>query len=50
MPYAIADLQTLDPGAVTRLKSVGIRTTDKLLECAKDPKGRKLLAASTGFD
>jgi hypothetical protein len=50
MPYAIADLQTLDPAAVTRLKSVGIRTTDKLLECAKDPKGRKLLAASTGFD
>jgi hypothetical protein len=50
MPYAIADLQTLDPSAVARLKSVGIRTTDKLLECAKDPKGRKQLATRTGFD
>ena len=50
MSYAIADLQSLDPAAIAKLKSVGIRTSDKLLECAKDPKGRKLLAARTGFD
>ncbi len=50
MSYSIADLQTVDPAAVARLKSVGIRTTDKLLECAKDPKGRKLLASRIGFD
>jgi len=50
MSYAIADLQSLGPDAVAQLKSVGIRTTDKLLERAKDPKGRKLLAARTGFD
>jgi Domain of unknown function (DUF4332) len=50
MSYAIADLQTLDPAAVSRLKAVGIRTTAKLLDCAKDPKGRKHLAERTGFD
>jgi hypothetical protein len=50
MSYAIADLQTLDPAAVAKLRSVGIRTSDKLLECAKDPKGRKLLAARIGYD
>lgn len=50
MSYAIADLQTLDSAAVARLKSVGIRTTGKLLELAKSPKDRKLLAARTGFD
>ena len=50
MSYAIADLQTLDSAAVAKLKSVGIRTTGKLLELAKSPKDRKLLAARTGFD
>ena len=50
MTYAIADLQSLDPAAVAQLKSAGIRTTARLLETAKDPKGRKLLAAQTGFD
>jgi hypothetical protein len=50
MSYAIADLQTLDPAAVAKLKSMGIRTTSKLLELAKDPKGRKLLAARIGCD
>jgi predicted flap endonuclease-1-like 5' DNA nuclease len=50
MSYAIADLQTLDPAAVAQLKAVGIRTTAKLLDRAKDPKGRKQLAERTGFD
>jgi Domain of unknown function (DUF4332) len=50
MTYAIADLQSLDTAAVAKLRSVGIRTSIKLLECAKDPKGRKLLSAKTGFD
>lgn len=50
MPYAIADLQTLDAAVVAKLKSVGIRTSEKLLEYAKDPKGRKLLSMRTGFD
>jgi|SRR5712691_11844806 len=50
MSYAIADLENIDPGVVAMLKSVGIRTTARLLEAAKDPKGRKRLAAKTGLD
>ncbi len=33
-----------------RLKAVGIRTTDRLLNAAKGPKERKLLAEKTGLD
>jgi hypothetical protein len=33
----------------TKLKSVGIRTTDALLESAQSVKGRKALAAKTGI-
>ena len=50
MSYAIADLEKIDPGVVATLKSVGIRTTTRLLEAAKDPKGRKQLAGKTGLD
>jgi hypothetical protein len=47
--YSIADLQRIPVGVAAKLKSVGIRTTDKFLEQAKDPKGRKDLAEKTGF-
>src|SRR5262249_3420263 len=40
----------IDADGAEALKSVGIRTTEKLLEAAKSPKGRKLLAAETGLD
>src|SRR6267142_593908 len=50
MSYAIADLENIDLGVVATLKSVGIRTTARLLEAAKDPKGGKRLAAKTGLD
>jgi predicted flap endonuclease-1-like 5' DNA nuclease len=49
MTYAIADLAAIDPEAVASLKKVGIRTTARLLEFAKDAKGRKLLAEKTGI-
>jgi hypothetical protein len=45
-------LNSLD-GAVSdiaNLRSAGIRTTAALLEAAKTPKGRKLLAEKTGID
>jgi hypothetical protein len=42
--YSIAELDPLHPGIATKLRSFGIRTTTKLLEAAKDPKGRKSLA------
>jgi predicted flap endonuclease-1-like 5' DNA nuclease len=50
MSYSIADLQSIDPGMIAAFKSAGIRTTDRLLDAAKDPKGRKQLAAKTGLD
>jgi predicted flap endonuclease-1-like 5' DNA nuclease len=50
MSYSIADLQSIDPGIAAALKTAGIRTTGRLLEAAKDPKGRKRLAEKTGLD
>ncbi len=50
MTYSIADLHSFDAGIAAALKSAGIRTTSRLLEAAKDPKGRKRLAAKTGLE
>ena len=47
--YCIAELDSLQPGIAIKLRSFGIRTTSKLLEAAKDPKGRKSLAERTGL-
>jgi predicted flap endonuclease-1-like 5' DNA nuclease len=50
MSYPISDIEGIEPEVAGKLKSVGIRTTAKLLEAAKNPKGRKGLSARTGFD
>ena len=50
MPYPIKEIDGLDAEELRKLKSLGIRTTDRLLEEARTPKGRSLLAAKTGFD
>jgi predicted flap endonuclease-1-like 5' DNA nuclease len=50
MSYPIADLEGIAPGAAVTLKSVGIRTTGRLLELAKRPRDRKLLADKTGIE
>ena len=50
MPRSIKDLKTIGAIVTASLKSAGIRSTDKLLRAAKDPKGRKALAAKTGLD
>jgi hypothetical protein len=50
MSYPIADLEGIAPGVAAMLKSVGIRTTRKLLETAKNPRGRKALAEKTSLD
>jgi predicted flap endonuclease-1-like 5' DNA nuclease len=50
MPYALADLDGIGAENVDRLRALGIRTTDKLLDVAKDPKGRQRLADQTGID
>ena len=49
MTYAIADLTVIEPEAAASLKKAGIRTTAKLLENAKDAKGRRKLAEKTGL-
>jgi hypothetical protein len=50
MSYPIADLKTIGPDVAESFKSAGIRSTARLLEVAKDPRGRKALAAKTGLD
>jgi predicted flap endonuclease-1-like 5' DNA nuclease len=49
MSYSIDELDAVQPGIAHKLKSFGIRTTEKLLELAKDTKGRKELATRTGL-
>jgi predicted flap endonuclease-1-like 5' DNA nuclease len=48
--YPITVIEGVDPDAAKALKSVGIRTTEKLLEAAKSPEGRRLLAVKTELD
>ena len=50
MSYPIEDLKTIGPDVAASFKSIGIRSTERLLEAAKDPKGRRLLADKTGID
>jgi hypothetical protein len=47
MSYPITAIEDIGAAEAQALKSVGIRTTEKLLEAAKSPKGRRLLAART---
>jgi hypothetical protein len=49
MTYPISEIDGLPSYAASKLKSLGIRTTDRLLEAARTVKGRKMLAAKTGF-
>ncbi len=50
MSYPIRDIDGIDEKTAKALKKMGIRTTAAFLEAAKDLKGRKTLAASTGLD
>ena len=50
MSYPITDIEGIDGEAAAVLKSVGIRSTGRLLEVARTVKGRKMLAMKTGFD
>ena len=49
MSYPITDIEGVDSDVATILKSVGIRSTNRLLEAARTVKGRKTLAEKTGF-
>jgi len=48
--YPIMAIEGIGPVMAEKLKAVGIRTTAKLLEAAKNVKGRKELAAKIGVD
>src|SRR5580692_4468680 len=50
MTYPIADLDGIGPNLTVKLKSVGIRTTEKLLDATKSLKGRKCLAEKINAD
>ena len=50
MSYPITDIEGIDAETAAVLKSVGIRSTGRLLELANTMKGRKLLAEKTGID
>jgi hypothetical protein len=49
MTYPLTDIDGIDGEIAAILKSVGIRSTGRLLETARTVKGRKLLAAKTGL-
>jgi predicted RecB family nuclease len=50
MSYPITDIDGIDGETAARLKSVGIRSTERLLETARTLRGRKRLAEQTKLD
>jgi hypothetical protein len=50
MTYSLSSIDGIDDAAAAALKSAGVRTAEKLLEAAKDIRGRKALAAKTGIE
>jgi predicted flap endonuclease-1-like 5' DNA nuclease len=50
MTYSLFSIDGIGDEMAKKLKAVGIRTSDKLLEAAKDVKGRKALAHQIGVD
>jgi predicted RecB family nuclease len=49
MTYPISEIEGMTAFAASKLKALGIRTTDALLEAARTVKGRKALATKTGI-
>jgi len=49
MTYPISEIEGLSAFSATKLKALGIRTTDALLEAASTVKGRKALSSKTGI-
>jgi predicted RecB family nuclease len=47
MSYSLSEIEGLSDECAAKLKSLGIRTTDALLEAARTAKGRKELSAKT---
>ena len=49
MTYPISEIDGLTAFAASKLKSLGIRTTEGLLEATRTVKGRKTIAAKSGI-
>ena len=49
MTYPLTDIDGIDGEAAVIFKSVGIRSTGRLLEVARTVRGRRMLAVKTGF-
>ncbi len=49
MTYPLSEIDGLTVNAAAKLKSLGIRTAEALLEAARTVKGRKAIAAKTGI-
>src|ERR1700744_6427940 len=49
MTYPISEIDGLTAFTASKLKALGIRTTDALLEATRTVKGRKALSAKTGI-
>jgi predicted flap endonuclease-1-like 5' DNA nuclease len=49
MSYPILGVEGIGPAFAAKLRTAGVRTTATLLDRAKDPKGRRTLAAATGI-
>ncbi len=49
MTYPISEIEGISAFAASKLKSLGIRTTDALLEAARNVRGRKVLSSRTGI-
>jgi predicted RecB family nuclease len=49
MTYPISEIEGMNAFSASKLKSLGIRTTEALLEAARTVKGRKTLSARTGI-
>ena len=50
MSYPLTAIAGIGPAMTARLKALGIRTTEKLLESARSAKDRKALAAKLDVD
>src|SRR5215468_339036 len=50
MNYSISHIDGLDADSIKTLRSIGLRTTARFLEAAKDAKGRKHLSEKTGIE
>jgi predicted RecB family nuclease len=50
MTYPISGLDGIGPTLIVKLKAVGIRTTEKLLDATQNLKGRKSLAEKIDAD